>query len=178
MTDLNEEKIKELELLHKAIFIENSEVLPELVARLKPFKSITSVDLLIEKLANEPGLDIDSQNSILTFIRELNSAEHLQNILVNVSKYLGTAISSKLLMVCWEGQFNCSPFLSLFTGFAVNGSYNDAIEVLSIVENLEEAPKDEEIVKSKMELIHSIKSQPESEKSKLLSLILESINLL
>ena len=178
MTELNEEKTKEIELLHKAIFIENSIVLPELIARLKPFKSIKSVDLLIEKFAHEKELDIDSQNAIFAFIREQNTTEHLQNILVNITKYLGTELSNKLLMLCWEGQFNCSPFLSVFTGFAANGNYNDAIEVLSIIENLEETPKDEEIIKAKMELLNAIKSDPTSNKSKLLDVLVQSLDLI
>jgi hypothetical protein len=178
MAELNEEKTKELELLHKAIFIENSIVLPELIARLKSFNSLKSVDLLIEKLDIDKDLDSDSTQAILAFIREQNSPEHLQNILVNIAKHLGTELSNKLLMLCWEGQFNCSPHLSVFAGFAANGNYNDAIEVLSIVDNLEEVPKDNEIIKAKIELSNAIKLNQLSDKSKLLELIIESIDLL
>jgi len=178
MAELNEEKTKELELLHKAIFIENSIVIPELIARLKTFNSVKSVDLLIEKLELNKELDSDSSNEIFAFIREQNSPEHLQNILVNITKHLGTELSNKLLMLCWEGQFNCTPFLSFFVGFAANGNYNDAIEVLSIIENLDEVPKDQEIIKAKIELLNRIKLNPNSNKSKLLALIIQSLDLL
>ncbi|MEI6522649.1 MAG: hypothetical protein WCO37_04065 [Bacteroidota bacterium] len=178
MAELNEEKTKELELLHKAIFIENSIVLPELITRLKSFNSLKSVDLLIEKLDIDKDLDSDTTQAILAFIREQNSPEHLQNILVNIAKHLGTELSNKLLMLCWEGQFNCSPHLSVFAGFAAIGNYHDAIEVLCIVDNLEEVPKDNEIIKAKIELSNAIKLNQLSDKSKLLELIIESIDLL
>jgi hypothetical protein len=66
----------------------------------------------------------------------------------------------------------------VFAGFAANGNYHDAIEVLSIVDNLEEVPKDNEIIKAKIELSNAIKLNQLSDKSKLLELIIESIDLL
>jgi hypothetical protein len=50
--------------------------------------------------------------------------------------------------------------------------------VLSIVDNLEEVPKDNEIIKAKIELSNAIKLNQLSDKSKLLELIIESIDLL
>lgn len=176
MSEINEEKEKELELLHKAIFIENSIVLPELINRLKSFESPKTIDLLVEKLANDNELEQEAKQSIITFFRELKSDSAIERILFNIKKFIGTNTSSILLMVCWEGLFENQKYLSSFAEFAVLGNYADAIEVLSIFDSIEQIPEDKEIIKSKMYFLDYLKENPDSEKSPLIQLLLDGLN--
>lgn len=129
----------------------------------------TSLDAL-ELIGNEtvifpilrilyPTEDHNEKNQLLIeflcTVKDSNAKESLINAL---SEDEFTTIRSKILSVIWNSPLDFSEYLDYFVRLAVEGSFMESLECLTILENLEGPFEEEQLMEAQV-ILSSLKEQ-------------------
>lgn len=171
-----EEKDKQdrRDLLHKALTIEQSLVLPEVAAELTKLAYPESFQHLLNAL-----LIHQANSSMLEAVKEFAGTVEIQEpcsqVLTTLSKPGTNHLQVPLLSWCWEFAWDCSGQLPALCELACKSDMEACIEILTIADNLKSIPPQEDIVKSLIILKNGTHG-PDENKNALLSALMETIN--
>ena len=173
--DEEEDKKKRKDLLHKALFIENSTVLPEVAGELAALGDPDSFPHLMKRLATLHPPNSTFLEAVRNFAEKVQVPNPLPAILEALQTPHTEHLQTPLLNWCWEWGCDCSAHLPFFCELAVHGDIETGIEVLTIADNLSQQPSQEDLVKSLIILKNGMHG-PEENKNALLGAIMETVN--
>ncbi len=148
MSKLSATRIKEIAELRSGLHSSEEVLITKSLSKIatKGDSSLIS-DLITLWADTDSQLHKKSVESILFGLKEKNALETLIN-------FLGTDVSeeSKWLAVnaIWQSGFDASEHLSALIDFAINNSYTNAIDIMTIIENSEFSMDQEDLVDSNL----------------------------
>ena len=86
---------------------------------------------LIDILTNNNNKDI--RHDALATLRNSNGIELL---LEAIGKTKDKEKKQKLIAACWESGINCSNYLSIFVGLAINEDYSGCLDCMTVIEDM------------------------------------------
>ena len=144
MSNLSEARVKEIAEIRNGLQSTEEAVIKKALSKVatKGDSSLIS-DLIALWADTHSQLHKNSVESILFGLKEKNALETLIN-------YLGTDASEEskwlALNAIWQSGFDASEHLSELIDFAINNSYTNAIDVMTIIENSEFDTENEGLV--------------------------------
>lgn len=174
----NEDKEKENRerqaLLHKALEIEQSNVLSEVADELTKLAYPESFKHLLHHLLNR-SIDTEFIESIKKFAELVPMQDPCYEIL-DFLRLPGTNhLQVPLLSWCWEFAWDCSNHLPELCDLAGRSDIESCIEILTIADNMKSIPPQQDIVKSLIMLKNAMHG-PDENKNSLLAALMETIN--
>ena len=128
---------------------------------------------VLNPMANLLKTDITAKNrqEILDFLSCLNDSSTIDSMIeiVKDSNYL--SIRQELLSTMWNNKLDYTYYLPEFVEIAVEGSFMEALECLTIIENLEGPFEERHILESQLHLKEYIndKSPKDPQKAQIMS---------
>ena len=169
------DKAKELELLHKAILLEESEVVEEGVERLKSIGDASSIAVVSQLLCGEKEQSDEINKSILHFLFTKEIANGIPALIEQIGLYIGKRNCRYLLAACWEVNYDCSKYMKQFSLIAGHANTEELIECLSIFENIVNVPPLEDVIYSLKQIDTAIEKSTDETRIGLLETIRATI---
>jgi hypothetical protein len=169
------DKAKELELLHKAILLEESEVIEEGIERLHTIGNASSIAVVSSILCGEKEQSEEIVRASIRFLftKEIEGA--IPVFIEQIGIHIGKANCRYLLAACWEVNYDCSKFIKQFSLIAAHASVEELIECLSIFENMVNVPALEDVIYAIKQIDVAIEKSTDSTKTGLLESIRNTI---
>jgi hypothetical protein len=132
-------------------------------------------DLMLNK-------EIKEQQEILTLFGDLNESAAVDEIVDILRDEKFMSVRQLILTAVWNSKLNYSNYLPEFIEIAVEGNFMEALECLTIMENMEGPFKEQHILEAQLHLKDYLEdpAPKETEKAKIISeiaLILKDLSL-
>jgi hypothetical protein len=120
------------------------------------------VEMIVELLCDDRHKP--SRQGVFNFIKkEPKAVELLMRAITEA-----TADKKKLVAACWEGNLECTPFLTFFTTLVVKENFEVAMEALTVIEHMTGEVRPELAKKLIEEVKEQYKPQADTPKAALL----------
>jgi hypothetical protein len=127
---------KELKLLHQALQLHESEVIPEGIARLSEIGNASSISVLAQMLCGEKEWGNDINRQIIELLNTMQFKDALPALIEEIGKHIGKRNAHYLIAACWEANYECSKYVKAFAVIASHANAQELIECLSVFENI------------------------------------------
>ena len=109
---------------------------------------------IIEALVRKLDADIDEkvEKEIIEFLSSIKDTGVIPHMMKIINKNEYPKQRQKLLNTLWNTKVDYSEHLQDFVNIAVNGDFMDALEAITIIENLEGPFEEEQILESQLHL--------------------------
>lgn len=171
----NQNKLKELQLLHQALLLDENVVLSEVIERIIKHNHPLSYEPVIEAFYSAAYTLKYHKEVFASYFKNCFSEELLKKILQKILSSEKSENNTFLLSLVWENALDIYNTLPLLIDIAINKSYAEAIEIYSIIENTESPISQEKLLESALLLHNYIKENQSHEKAALLSSIREQL---
>lgn len=129
---------------------------------------------LISLLNSSPSENIT--NSILSLLFDLKDQNTVDELILCIEDDGYESIKPILISIFWQSKLDGSSYIETFVKEAIKGNYLVGIEVMTIIDNFDEATfNEEEIDNLKYDLDDAIMNEANKEKAQLLFSIKESL---
>jgi hypothetical protein len=148
MSNLSAARVKEITEIRNGLQSSEDDLIKKALSKIatKGDSSLIS-DLITLWAETDSQLHKNSVESVLFGLKEKKALETLIN-------YLDTDVSEEskwlALNAIWQSGFDASEHLSALIDFAINNSYTNAIDVMTIIENSEFDVEQEDLVDSNL----------------------------
>ncbi|MGY6561736.1 MAG: hypothetical protein ACXITV_06485 [Luteibaculaceae bacterium] len=148
MSKTQDKKIAEIKALLEST---NTELVKKGIEELEHFSHPSLSKSLLVAFFNNHSIEVNQE--ILNLICSATDKAALEEVIQNLSQLQFTqAQRAQVLSTLWQTRHNLSEYLGTFVNIAIKGSYLEAIECFTIIENLEPPFKQEEIDSALQEL--------------------------
>lgn len=175
MEDEKVDKAKELELLHKAILLEESEVIEEGIERLHSIGNASSIQVVSAILCGEKEQSEEIVRACIRFLFTKEIENAIPMFIEQIGIYIGKKNCRYLLAACWEVNYDCSKFTKQFSLIAAHANVEELIECLSIFENMVNVPPLEDVIYAIKQIDTAIDKSNDSTRTGLLESIRTTI---
>lgn len=126
---------KKVQVLIQDIEQGNEEQIGNALKSLQVHGDISIIKPLIIRWSQ--GVSEKTEQQILSFIGDIKISDSAAQIVEFLEDNSFKNIRQKLLTTVWNSKVDYSDFLSNFVGIAVHGDFMEALECLTIIENME-----------------------------------------
>ena len=140
----------------------------DVLAKIRELKTTGRVSILsyiLDLLKSEQKKEIISE--IFVLISDLKYQQGVPVVVECIKELKGSENLSGLISACWQSQLDYSHHLETFADCFISGSYQDAVESFTVIEEMLWR-SDKEIIESCHKYLHDRKSKVEEEKQALL----------
>jgi len=137
---------KELKLLHQALQLHESEVIPEGIARLAEIGNASSISVLAIMLCGEKDWGAEINKQIIELLNTVQFNDALPVLIEEIGKNIGRRNARYLIAACWEANYECSKYIKAFAVIASHANAEELIECLSVFENIIIHPSIEDVL--------------------------------
>lgn len=120
----------------------DQELINSTVEQIKEEGNIALVPFLIDLL--NTSSDEAVTKIVYGVLCELKQTASIPLLIGAISDEKYSSIQDTLIRICWENGLDYSPYLSTFVDIVINGSFMNAFEAFTVIENLEVLPPTEE----------------------------------
>jgi len=161
--------LKANKLIIKKLFSNNVE---DILFAIKGLRNTGNVEILpyLITLLNEND-DKKVKNALASFFNDIKSKKIATQIIDAIKNDKFKKIHHVLLSSCWQSNLDYSNYFNVFIDKFISGTYIDAIETLTIIENFDRKINDEEIQNSISKLKSEINNITADKKELLVELV-------
>ena len=147
----------------------NRKVLAKIV-ELRSKGNVNILPFLLDLL--KPGQIETIRSEVLIFISELRSQDCVAVVVSYIKRLKGSEDLSGLISACWQSQLDYSEYLETFADCFITGTYQDAIESFTVIEEMSLRSKHSVIERCRLKLL-SRQSEVSEEKKPLFKELLK-----
>lgn len=107
----------------------------------------------------EDNLSSEEREEIL---RHLKASNPKKEMLKAIDATKSNEKKAKLIAACWEIDMDCTDDFLFFVQLCCSDDFNVSLEALTVIENIDNAVKPEELSKARELVANAIKQQPEN----------------
>jgi len=163
------ENLKANKLILKKLYSNNNKDILFTIKGLRNAGNIEIIPYLI-KLLNEKN-DAEIKNAIASYFNDLTVQEATTQIIDAIKNDNLKNIHHILLSSCWQSNLDYSNYIDVFINIFISGTYIDAIEAFTIIENFDNKFTKEEIQNYTLKLKSEISNIDEDRKELLVELV-------
>lgn len=135
-----------------------------ILAKIKELKTTGQVNILsfiLELLKSNYPVEI--HNEVYSLVSDLKYQEGVPIVMEYIGQLKGSDSLAQLISACWQSQLDYSNYLEIFADCFISGSYQDAIESFTVIEEMLMRSNDTKIKNCRTYLL-SRKSEVNNEK--------------
>jgi hypothetical protein len=117
------------------------------------------------KLWNQ-GVSDEVEKQIVVLLHGLKDSSTIEPLMEAFRNPSNEALKRKLVVSFWNSKLDFSPYLADFVMFAIDGDFLDALESLTLIENLETIPTESTILESQLLLSEYFNQERQKDEQK------------
>jgi hypothetical protein len=137
---------KEIQALLEKLFDEDEDVVIDAIGKLKDKGDSLSVVPLLELLLSRPSYDIERE--LLSLFYGLKDKKAIVVFFENLGQSRFRPISAAMLSIVWNGNYDAGNHIAAITGLGLEEDFGTLFEALTVVENLEDAGNEEQLLEA------------------------------
>lgn len=147
----------------------NQQLITETFEQIREEGSTSLLPYLFDLLNTSLNEEIKKQ--VYSVLCELKRTESVPILMEAITSEKYSGIQELLLKVCWENGLDYTPYLSTFVDIVIKGSFMNAFEAFTVIENMEGPFNTEETKRITDKLTLLIEEMTNEKKSLVLDLI-------
>lgn len=135
------------------------------------------------RLAIQPLIDLlhtskedEITNDLIALLYDLKDQSVVDDIITAIEDDTYTSIKPILISIFWQSKLDGSDYLANFVQQAIHGDYATAIEVMTVIDNLDASFDEEEISNLRFDLDDALQYEEDEDKANLLATIQVALN--
>ncbi|MCB0402116.1 MAG: hypothetical protein KDD41_08535 [Flavobacteriales bacterium] len=129
---------------------------------------------LIELLNTSKDDEITAD--LIQLLYDLKDQAVVDDLITAIEDETYAPVKAVLISIFWQSKLDGSDYLNTFIQQAIHGDYATAIEVMTVIDNLDASFDEEEISNLRFDLDDALQYEEDEEKAKLLATIQRSLN--